>query len=551
MPFDWKNPDYVPEFRRRLELLERLRTDKSFDLAKAYYRDNPEDFINDFGMTYDPRNVERGLPAAMPFILFDKQREFVECVIEHWRAQKPLIVEKSRDGGMSWLTIGLGCTLCILYDGMRLGYGSRKEEYVDKVDEPKSLFWKARFFMRHLPKELRAGWNEAVDAPFMRLKFPDTGASMGGEAGDDIGRGDRVAIYFFDESAHHPRQKMVDMALSQTTNCRIDVSSVNGPTNSFAVRRHSGKIDVFIFDWRDDPRKDDAWYAKQCEELDPIVVAQEIDRDYQASVEGVVIPAAWIRSAIDAVQALGISLTGARGLALDVADEGKDKNAALGATGVEIDFLDQWSGKGADLYATTERAFRICEDEGYLGFRYDADGLGAGVRGDARVLNEQRKRNGRRAIPAEGFRGSEGVWDPEGIVEGTIGLEGDKGRTNKDYFANRKAQGWWALRKRFQMVHRWRTRGIPCNPDEIISINSKKCGPLLQHLINELGQPTFATNTVGKILIDKAPEGLPSPNLADGAMIKFAPMETPLPDITPDMISQIRVSGMMQRGRRR
>jgi phage terminase large subunit len=102
-----------------------------------------------------------------------------------------------------------------------------------------------------------------------------------------------------------------------------------------------------------------------------------------------------------------------------------------------------------------DRAFDVCDERGVWEFRYDADGLGADVRGDARFINERRAANHARQIKAIGYRGSEAVFEPEGIVEGTIGSEGDKGRTNKDYFGNRKAQGWWALRRRFQRTYRW------------------------------------------------------------------------------------------------
>jgi hypothetical protein len=39
----------------------------------------------------------------------------------------------------------------------------------------------------------------------------------------------------------------------------------------------------------------------------------------------------------------------------------------------------------------------------------------------------------------------------------------------------------------------------------------------------ELSQPTFTENGVGKIVVDKAPEGTKSPNHGDGVMILFAP----------------------------
>jgi phage terminase large subunit len=339
----------------------------------------------------------------------------------------------------------------------------------------------------------------------------------------------------------------VDFALSQTTNCRIDVSSVNGMNNPFAKKRwgaHPGDDDfVFIFDWHDDPRKDEAWYVKQCAELDPVVVAQEIDRDYTASVEGIVIPGAWVKSAIDAHRKLGIAPSGKRGLALDVADEGKDKNATCYNHGTSIESTQEWSGKGSDIFATVQRTFDLCEELGLDEFDYDADGVGADVRGDARVINDQRATRGQRRLAAIGYRGSEGVLNPDGIVEGTIGREGDKGRTNQDYFANRKAQSWWSVRRRFQKTHRWVVDGVPCPPDDIVSINPK-CPNHLK-LVAELSQPTYSVNGVGKIVIEKKPDGLPSPNLADSVVIRFAPKERPVIPFTREIVAQLA------RGRRR
>jgi hypothetical protein len=547
---DWKHPDYVGIFRARMWNLEQIRAhpDCLPDL-KAYYKETPADFINDWGITFDPRNAEIGLPTTLPFILFDKQREFIDFVLRKWRERKSGLVEKSRDMGVTWEAISLSCTLCLFHDGVAIGFGSRKEEYVDKVGTLKPILPKGRMFMEHLPVEFRGSWVAWRDAPHMRISFPETGSLISGEAGDEIGRGDRTSITFVDEAAHLAHPDLVDAALSQTTNCRIDMSSVRGMANSFAAKRWGGKIEVFIFDWRDDPRKDDAWYAKQVEELDPVVVAQEIDRDYLAAVKGVVIPGEWVRAAIDARTKLGIAPSGLRALTLDVADEGIDKNATCETWGTEVERTKEFTGKGSDLYATTEWCFQICDEEGYGGFRYDADGLGAGVRGDARALNEKRQATGARALTVVGFRGSEGVHEPEGVVEGTIGTEGDKGRTNQDYFANRKAQGWWSLRKRFQRTFRWVVGGIPCAPDDIISLSSKN--PDLMKLVAQLSQPVYRTNEVGKMVVDKAPRNLKtpmkSPNEGDAVMMRYAPMETAPVPITGDMLAQIARAGRIMR----
>lgn len=512
--FDFKNPDYVQVFEWRTERLARIRRDPTILPAlRAFYRDNPAQFIIDWGMTADPRNVERGLPASIPFLLFPKQEEWIEWFMDRWRNQEPGITEKTRDMGMSWLTIGLASTVCMFNSGFVVGFGSRKEEYVDKIGSPKSLFDKARTFMRLLPKEFRGTWDDRKHAPHMRILFPDTGSVITGESGDGIGRGDRTSFYIVDESAFLERPQLVDASLSATTNCRQDISTPNGMGNSFAQRRHSGKIKVFTFHWRDDPRKDDAWYEKQVNDLDPVTVAQEIDINYSASVEGVVIPSAWVQAAIGAHVKLGIEPTGMRRGGLDVADEGIDKNAFAGRHGFLLDFLESWSGKGGDIYATVVKAFAICDEHKYETFDYDADGLGAGVRGDARVINELRHTAGTQQINDQPFRGSGGVYDPEGQMV--------KERLNKDFFANAKAQAWWSLRLRFQATYRAVVEGMPFDPDEIISISPGL--DELSLLTMELSQPTYTINAVGKVVIDKAPEGTKSPNLADCVMICYQP----------------------------
>jgi phage terminase large subunit len=544
---DWRNPDYDLLFQERTERLLRLRANPEWlrDL-RAYYRENPADFINDWGVTFDPRNADIDRPTLIPFILTPKQREWIAWVLERWRTRTPGINEKSRDMGVTWLAVSLSCTLCLFRSGVVIGFGSRKAEYVDEIGTHKPILPKARMFMRHLPAEFRGSWVEWRDAPLMRVNFPDTGSLISGEAGDEIGRGDRTSITFVDEAAHLKRPQLVDAALSQTTNCRIDISSVNGMNNPFAQKRWSGKYEVFIFDWRDDPRKDEEWYAKQQDDLDPVVVAQEIDRDYSASVHGIVIPGAWVRAAIDACEKLGVTPTGTSGVAYDVADEGTDANGLCGNMGVEINYLEEWSGKGGDIFSSTEHVFEVCDQLGLDGFFYDSDGLGAGVRGDARIINDRRASTKLRQLVAEPFRGSEAVLNPEAQVDPDAPRD-SRDRKNKDYFLNRKAQGWWWLRRRFQKTYRWVIEGVPCAADDIISISSKV--PIYQRLVAELCQPTYTINAVGKIVINKKPDGMKSPNLADAAMIKFGPTRNRFM-VTQQMVTDVQKMGQLQRLRR-
>jgi hypothetical protein len=327
--FDFKSPDYTEVLRIRAEKLADIRANpKCIPALKKHYQNNIAQFINDWGMTFDPRNPEIGLPSTIPFVLFDRQREWIDWLIERWKSREDGLTDKSREMGLSWLSISVACSICIFYKGIVIGFGSRKEEYVDKLGDPKSLFWKARQFINLLPVEFRPeGWNENKDALYMRIINPENGSSIVGEAGDNIGRGARASIYFKDESAFLQNQESIDAALSMTSNCKIDISTPNGNANSFAQRRHSGKVPVFSFHWRDDPRKDDEWYKRKEATLDPVIMAQEVDIDYNASATDV-----WISgSLIEEAQGIGpadILPVGGWRVGVDAAHMGDDVSVA-------------------------------------------------------------------------------------------------------------------------------------------------------------------------------------------------------------------------------
>ena len=63
-------------------------------------------------------------------------------------------------------------------------------------------------------------------------------------------------------------------------------------------------------------------------------------------------------------------------------------------------------------------------------------------------------------------------------------------------------------------------------------------------LIGELSQPTFQISTVGKVVVDKKPEGAKSPNLADALMIRFAPASRAM-KINPMVFQQLGMRSPM------
>lgn len=382
--FDFRKPDYAPVYQERMRKLQNLRANPELvPSVKAFYKENPVAFICDWGLTFDPRNVEIGLPSVVPFLLFPKQAEFIEWCRARWLGREDGLAEKSRDMGVSWLCVGFAVWMWLFHSGTVVGFGSRKEEYVDKIGDPKSLFWKVRQFIALLPVEFRpAGWDEKKHAPYMKITNPENGSAIIGEAGSNIGRGNRASLYFLDEAAFLEHPEAIDAALSQTANCKLSVSTPNGPGNPFHRKRHGGKMKVFTFNWRDDPRKGEDWYKAQVEKIDdPVIVAQEIDIDYSASMGDAFIPGVLVEAAMQLGPA-DVEAVGPLQLGVDVARFGDDKSAITARRGRVV--LWQRVFSGLDTMALAQKVKNEVDAFKAAGQRVeqiavDTIGVGSGV----------------------------------------------------------------------------------------------------------------------------------------------------------------------------
>lgn len=495
--------DLAGECRRRFDLLNRVRSDAVLlEISKAHYQNNPVDFIGDWVWTYDPRQQ----PSHLPLVLWPRQVEFVEWLHARFEQSEDGLVEKSRDMGVTWLCISYALWAWLHIPGFKAGFGSRKEALVDRLGDPDCIFEKVRYALGRIPPELLpSGFAVRTHCNFMKLTNPETGSTLTGEAGDNIGRGGRNTIYFVDEAAFIERPDRVDAALSQNTNCRIDVSTPNGVGNPFHRRRHGGAVPVFVLDWREDPRKDEAWYEAQKAKLDPMILAQEVDRDYEASAEDILIPGRWVAAAMG----LDLLPSGPRHAGLDVADEGPDSNALAIVRGPVVERIESW--KEGTTTQTARKAVQICNEVGAAELRYDNIGVGAGVRGE---LAEMTLRFDVHGINT-GSRKLRGWYEPPG--------EDAPGRLNKDMFLNRKALGWWQLRKRFQKT--WeRVNDVKHHPvEECISLPRDA-----YQLQTELSGPKYLRTETGLIQVESkksmSNRGLKSPNLADALVLAYMPL---------------------------
>lgn len=524
-------PDYRAYLTARFRRVEALASQPIALVGSfEYYKTRPQAFVDDWCVTFDPRNAMAGLPTKMPFILFERQRDLITFLYLCVMAEECGLIEKCRDMGATWVCAAFSVWLFLFWPGASVGWGSRKELLVDDLGNPDSIFEKMRMILNNLPKALLPkGWNPKEHMSYMRFVNPENGATITGESGDNIGRGGRKLIYFKDESAHYVHPESIEAALNDNTRCQIDISSVMGNT-LFERKREvgvdwnvgqpivKGRTNVFVMDWRDHPAKSDEWYAtrrKKAEDDGLLhIFAREVDRDYAAAVEGVIIPPLWVKSAIDAHIKLKLDTTGGWAAALDVADEGGDTNALAKRKSIVLKYLEEWGER--DTGVTARRAVAACMGLGDIGLQYDCIGVGAGVKAETNRLIEEGIMS--KKISLVPWNAADGVQDPKARVI----PDDDQSPLNEDFYQNFSAQAGWALRRRFELTHRAVTDpSFTWNVEDLISIDSTL--PLLRKLEKELSQPTVGQSANLKMLINKKPKGSKSPNLFDAVKMLYFP----------------------------
>lgn len=529
-------PAYLSVFSWRLNKLRQLKADPEFLAgAQAYYSDHPVEFINHWVDTYDPRRASKTAdrPAQVPLVMFKRQDEFVRMLTELVDTGTNGLIEKCRDMGATWVSAAFSVWLWLYRPGAAVGWGSRKEQLVDRAGDLDSIFEKIRMIIRNLPKEfLPVGFVDTVHMTHMRILNPQNQATITGEAGDNIGRGGRKTIYFKDESAHYVRAEMIEAALGDNTNVQIDISSVNGLGNVFHRRREAGqewqpgaaptseRANVFVMRWEDHPEKTKAWYDARKKRFEEEglghIFAQEVDRSYDSSIESTVIKMEWVKAAIDAdvVLGLGDAVYGSEFGALDVADEGMDKNAWARRNGIVLYALSEWHDR--DPGNAARWALDQC-GETPIDVGYDCIGAGAAVKSEINIQTDQ-------DLIAKGvnftkWNATAAALDPKQLLI----PDDPTSPTNGELFENIKAQGWHRLGRRFYKTYQM-VNGLHTWPvEDLIVVRST--APLLATMMKELCQPVITkSRKTGRMVVNKTPDGTKSPNIGDAVMMCYHPI---------------------------
>lgn len=246
---------------------------------------------------------------TLPFILFDFQKEAVLRICEAINKGQSLLVEKSRDMGVSWLVV----SVFFWYwwreqEGNDFLIGSRKLEYVDKKGATDTLFEKFRYNLYRLrdemfPEDFEMNRNDNVGL----LTCPKSGNYVRGEANNaNFATSGRYKAILVDEFAKwEETDEAAWVSMGDSSPCAIVVSTPWGIGRKFAQLRFSDAIEVLSFHWSEHPikgagkyrgqhpifqeRKDvwlSEWYLAECERRkdDPQArIGQELDIDYLSS----------------------------------------------------------------------------------------------------------------------------------------------------------------------------------------------------------------------------------------------------------------------------
>jgi len=494
------------EYARRARLWQACN-DASERRAKALglAKEDVVWFINNWVFGYDPRNAGTPFPAKVPFVLRPKQEEMVEWLEDLESDAQNGLIEKSRSEGATFVSLAYGLHHWLFVDGFSMAVGSRKLDLVDKSGNLDSLLPKFRYMLYNLPTWMQPhGFVPDEHDNFCRITNPKIESSIKGEAGANMGRGGRSTFYLVDEWAHVQQQQSVNAAIGDNARFHVKLSTPSGSQDMMQTEKHSGRYRVFRLHWQDNPVKNYTakaggeviypWYEKQKADKDPVSLAQEVDIDYGAAAENVVIPSKWVRAAVEmqasegSVWRSGCDVGGTRDRTVYVHRRGP---VVTRVKPIQVGERRQ-AGEVKQL---------CIEDETKVLY-YDRMGVGSGITATLKRDEDE--------LPFA----VTGIANSDRPTNRTFADKPDVPADER--FANYAAELWWALRIRFQATYE-RMEGIQDHPaSDCISVPGDSA------LIAQLSQPTYSKNAKDKIKVDKTGGGNESPDVAEACMYAFA-----------------------------
>ena len=255
--------------------------------------------------------------------------------------------------------------------------------------------------------------------------------------------------------------------------------------------------------------------------------------DYSDSIDDAIIEPEWFDACIDAhvkLEQLGNWFGGQERVAFDPADVGDDPEALAHARGSVIVEAMQHDCK--DIEKATNWATSYANEKRVDAFLWDCDGMGVGLKFQIAQAFKGKK------FEIMQFKGSEGAYKPDAIYM-PVDEEQRDAKTNKDTFANQRAQFYADIANAMYKTYLAVERGRFFSVDELVSFSSSITHINLMR--SELCRIPRKYVTSGKFLLYTKQEmlkmGISSPNIADSVMMTRKPVEV---RVTPQKLNPVR-----------
>ena len=368
--WDWLKPDYDLVWKQRIKMLQFMRTTPGAVTAAKQLYGRPGgfyDFLFDLGTINDPRNAGLGLEVSIPFVLFPRQVEmltWLQMLAEapgQGRSGKGNI-SKTRGCGASTIICFFFLWYWLFRPRIEMGVGSNLERNVYDANNPKALFWKIENGLKNLPEEfLPKGFS--FDKHLQKgggagkLINPANGSIISGDAGQDIGRGDRKFMYAIDEHAGLQFPFAAEAALATVTNTLFRVSSEKRDTlfrTQVIGLEATNPTNLFTFDWWQDPRKTQEVFDREKAEAEALGMGDIFRVEVERAPDSISTDT-WIkRELLEKASKLDPAPSGPAIITIDVSAMGNDRSVVGWRRGLkqyELRKFDKSSDDGRQLAA--------------------------------------------------------------------------------------------------------------------------------------------------------------------------------------------------------
>jgi len=248
---------------------------------KEYSRCKADDkyFIYNYCYCFDSRKQENKIFLMKPW------PHLLNLIDELNKFQK-LIIEKSRDMGISWTIMAWQLHKALFKEGwMSLNISRREWEVEDTGKTPRSLFGRLDFMYKRLPSYLKL----RADNPFLTFKVQSNNSYISGESANvHAGRDTQYSFIFVDEAGAIPILADMWKALANSSNavCLNSTPPTEGKSHKFSQMRFAkdSNFKVLTYHWSEHPEKDAVWYANKTKDMTDEDIARELDINYDKSI---------------------------------------------------------------------------------------------------------------------------------------------------------------------------------------------------------------------------------------------------------------------------